>query len=84
MDPNGTGAARLATDVLWSDPLLDPGFHFNTTRNIGMVFGPDVTQARRAADGSAGKVVEPHLCTSPGGLLACWCTLVRMSFKSFT
>ncbi|KAL6776700.1 hypothetical protein ACKKBF_B30600 [Auxenochlorella protothecoides x Auxenochlorella symbiontica] len=44
MDPNGTGAARLATDVLWSDPLLDPGFQFNTTRNIGMVFGPDVTQ----------------------------------------
>lgn len=60
MDPNGTGAARLATDVLWSDPLLDPGFQFNTTRNIGMVFGPDVTQARPGDEAWGWGVVVKH------------------------
>jgi serine/threonine-protein phosphatase 5 len=44
MDPNGLGAARLASDVLWSDPVADPGFRTNDARGVGMVFGPDVTE----------------------------------------
>lgn len=46
MDPNGLGASRLATDVLWSDPVGEPGFQPNLARGVGMVFGPDVTEVR--------------------------------------
>ena len=44
MDPNGLGVSRLATDVMWSDPVLEPGFSENVSRGVGMVFGPDVTE----------------------------------------
>ena len=44
-DPAGFGSARLASDVLWSDPSKDPGFEENYGRGIGMIFGPDVTEA---------------------------------------
>lgn len=44
MDPNGVGASRLASDVLWSDPVADPGFQTNMQRGVGMCFGPDVTE----------------------------------------
>ena len=44
MDPNGVGNARLASDVLWSDPVGEPGFHLNVARGVGMCFGPDVTE----------------------------------------
>lgn len=45
LDPSGAGASVVATDVLWSDPVAAPGFHVNTSRGVGMVFGPDVTRA---------------------------------------
>lgn len=44
MDPNGLGVARLASDVLWSDPVNEPGFQLNVGRGVGMIFGPDVTE----------------------------------------
>ncbi|EFN58373.1 hypothetical protein CHLNCDRAFT_20762 [Chlorella variabilis] len=44
MDPNGLGASRLASDVLWSDPVGDPGFQPNVARGVGMCFGPDITE----------------------------------------
>jgi hypothetical protein len=44
MDPNGAGAAVVATDVLWSDPVTEPGMKTNDSRGVGLVFGPDVTQ----------------------------------------
>lgn len=58
MDPNGLGAARLASDVLWSDPVRDAGFQLNTTRNIGMVFGPDITEVCVGGGGRVGGWVE--------------------------
>lgn len=47
MDPNGLGASRLASDVLWSDPVGDPGFQPNVARGVGMCFGPDITEVGR-------------------------------------
>jgi len=44
MDPNGLGASRLASDVLWSDPVGERGFQPNVARGVGMCFGPDVTE----------------------------------------
>ena len=45
LDPNGLGASRLATDVMWSDPVMEPGFAVNEVRGgVGMIFGPDVTE----------------------------------------
>jgi len=35
----------LMHDCLWSDPGKAPGRHFNTQRNGGLVFGPDVTES---------------------------------------
>lgn len=44
-DPVSTSAKdRLASDVLWSDPILEPGLRFNEGREIGCVFGPDMTE----------------------------------------
>ena len=44
------GTSLLATDVLWSDPVLEPGLHENEARGgVGCVFGPDVTEVRVAA-----------------------------------
>ena len=44
LDPGGLGAARLATDVLWSDPTKTPGFLENDARGVGMTFGPEITE----------------------------------------
>lgn len=47
LDATGIGEAQLAADVLWSDPapMNQPGFEENYARGIGMVFGPDITEA---------------------------------------
>jgi serine/threonine-protein phosphatase 5 len=44
LDPDGSGASRLAADVQWSDPTTTPGFLENHTRGIGMTFGPEITE----------------------------------------
>ncbi len=44
MDPNGMGSTVLATDVLWSDPVKQPGLQTNDVRGVGLVYGPDVTE----------------------------------------
>ncbi len=44
VDPNGTGASMLATDVLWSDPVAEPGLCTNDSRGVGLIFGPEITQ----------------------------------------
>ncbi|KAK9867191.1 hypothetical protein WJX84_006772 [Apatococcus fuscideae] len=44
LDPNGLGAAGIAADVLWSDPVADPGLELNEQRGVGTVFGPDITE----------------------------------------
>lgn len=61
MDPNGLGQSRLATDVLWSDPVMEPGLRMNETRGVGTVFGPDITE------------VNSHCVPcQPLPLLPCW------------
>ena len=44
-DPNGRGSTVVATDVLWSDPVVEEGLCLNSSRGVGVIFGPDVTQA---------------------------------------
>ncbi len=44
--PPGCGTSLLATDVLWSDPVAEPGFHENDARGVGLTFGPDMTEVR--------------------------------------
>ena len=44
LDPNGRGSTVVATDVLWSDPVGDEGLCPNSSRGVGVIFGPDVTQ----------------------------------------
>ncbi|KXZ48137.1 hypothetical protein GPECTOR_30g233 [Gonium pectorale] len=51
MDPDGCGSSLLATDVLWSDPVAAPGLRENDARGVGLVFGPDVTEAFLRANG---------------------------------
>ena len=51
MDPNGLGTSRLASDVLWSDPVGERGFQPNVARGVGMCFGPDVTEVRAPRTG---------------------------------
>ena len=47
LDATGIGESQLAADVLWSDPgpIDTPGFEENYARGVGMVFGPDITEA---------------------------------------
>jgi len=52
-DPSGRGASRLAADVLWSDPAPSGGVADNHARGVGLLFGPDATQAFCAANGVA-------------------------------
>ena len=40
----GFGTSVVAADILWSDPVADPGLQTNDTRGVGLIFGPDVTQ----------------------------------------
>ncbi|EFJ50937.1 hypothetical protein VOLCADRAFT_103728 [Volvox carteri f. nagariensis] len=51
MDPDGVGSSLVATDVLWSDPVAAPGFFENDARGVGLVFGPDITEAFLRANG---------------------------------
>ena len=44
VDPNGVGSSVVAADVLWSDPVAEPGLRANVARGVGLIFGPDVTQ----------------------------------------
>ncbi|EIE25508.1 Metallo-dependent phosphatase [Coccomyxa subellipsoidea C-169] len=44
IDPNGTGTSTLATDVLWSDPVVEAGLRLNDSRGVGLIFGPEITQ----------------------------------------
>ena len=32
-------------DLLWSDPIEENGMRKNTSREVGIYFGPDITQA---------------------------------------
>lgn len=41
----------VACDVLWSDPVNDPGIRANEARGCGTVFGPDVTAEFLASNG---------------------------------
>lgn len=41
----------VACDVLWSDPVNDPGIRVNEARGCGTIFGPDVTAEFLAANG---------------------------------
>jgi hypothetical protein len=34
----------VAADVLWSDPVMEPGIQENVQRGVGLTFGPDITQ----------------------------------------
>ena len=49
----GCGSSLLATDVLWSDPVAEPGLRENEARGVGLIFGPDVTEVRGCAYGQA-------------------------------
>ncbi len=44
IDPNGMGASTVATDVIWSDPVAEPGLRTNDSRGVGLIFGPEITQ----------------------------------------
>ena len=32
----GLGASRIAADVLWSDPVMEPGISLNDSRGVGI------------------------------------------------
>lgn len=42
---------QVACDVLWSDPVNDPGIKVNEARGCGTIFGPDVTAEFLSANG---------------------------------
>jgi hypothetical protein len=50
--PAGLGSTVVAADVLWSDPVLEPGLKTNDSRGIGLIFGPDVTEVGGCVGGS--------------------------------
>jgi len=50
-DPHGLGQTQVAGDVLWSDPMPTEGLQINHERGIGLMFGPDQTQAFMEANG---------------------------------
>jgi serine/threonine-protein phosphatase 5 len=58
-DPSGYGAGQLAADIMWSDPVMDPGFEENSARGIGMAFGPDVTE-RFLLENSLSLILRSH------------------------
>ncbi|CAJ2635966.1 unnamed protein product [Trifolium pratense] len=45
LDPPWEGQNLIPGDVLWSDPSKTPGLSPNKERGIGLVWGPDVTEA---------------------------------------
>ncbi len=56
----GTGSSLLATDVLWSDPVGEPGLAANDARGVGLTFGPDVTQVAAHAGGKGEGRARAH------------------------
>lgn len=50
-DPDRSMKNLVACDVLWSDPVNDPGIRVNEARGCGTVFGPDVTAEFLSANG---------------------------------
>jgi len=49
----------IAADVLWSDPVCEPGLRNNDARGVGLTFGPDVTHAFLEANGVS-LIVRSH------------------------
>ncbi|KAK2408653.1 serine/threonine-protein phosphatase [Trifolium repens] len=45
LDPPWEGQNLIPGDVLWSDPSKTPGLSPNKERGIGLIWGPDVTEA---------------------------------------
>ncbi|MCI16177.1 serine/threonine-protein phosphatase 7-like, partial [Trifolium medium] len=45
LDPPWEGQNLIPGDVLWSDPSKTSGLSPNKERGIGLVWGPDVTEA---------------------------------------
>ena len=44
-DPDGLGSRVTPTDVLWGDPAPTNGLAYNESRGVGLLFGPDFTEA---------------------------------------
>ena len=52
--------SNVAPDLLWSDPVLQPGLELNADRRgVGTIFGPDITQGFMAKNGLA-LIVRSH------------------------
>lgn len=62
----GCGSSVVAADVLWSDPVVEPGLQINDARGVGLTFGPDVTQVGAVVDCNLGVC-----CTSKQHAAAC-------------
>ncbi|KAK2355356.1 serine/threonine-protein phosphatase [Trifolium repens] len=45
LDPPWEGQNLIPGDVLWSDPSKTPGLSPNKERGIGLIWGPDITEA---------------------------------------
>lgn len=45
MNPLWKGPNLVPGDVLWSDPSMSPGLSPNVDRGIGLLWGPDCTEA---------------------------------------
>ena len=45
IEPTGLRVASLVSDVLWSDPVSENGLMENESRGLGLMFGPDITDA---------------------------------------
>ena len=89
-DPDGLGASVIAADILWSDPGSELGLTTNDARGVGLVFGPDVTQARISCVSSCKAAVTAVLwcgSDSPAALQnlwkdgSGWLSLARMGTK---
>eukprot|EP00882_Tetradesmus_deserticola_P015886 GHRQ01016942.1.p1 GENE.GHRQ01016942.1~~GHRQ01016942.1.p1 ORF type:complete len:379 (+),score=143.35 GHRQ01016942.1:179-1315(+) len=50
-DPERSSKNFIASDVMWSDPVNEPGLRPNEARGCGTVYGPDVTQSFLADNG---------------------------------
>ena len=61
----GGGSSVVAADILWSDPVAEPGMQANDTRGVGLTFGPDVTQVKVNLgnwDGSTARLLFELTC----------------------
>lgn len=67
LDPNGKGSTLVATDVLWSDPVLIEGLELNVQRGIGVVFGPNITEVRPLAYPTFHTITQVSRETSSAG-----------------